>query len=61
MPHLVRTPEMIREIDAGAAPSLILVEGRRGGKPGLSIEPALFLRGEDGGESAELRRIYHRE
>ncbi len=48
-------------VDAGAAPSLILVEGRRGGKPGLSIEPALFLRGEDGGESAELRRIYHRE
>ena len=43
------------------APSLVLVEGRRGGKPGLSIEPALILRNPDGSESEEYRRIYHRE
>lgn len=45
---------------AESAPSLILVEGRRGGRPGLCIEPPLILTGADGGESAELRRIYHR-
>jgi len=44
----------------GAAPSLVLVEGRRGGKPGLSFEPALLLSDATGGESAEYRRIYHR-
>lgn len=45
---------------ADSAPSLVLVEGRRGGRPGLRIEPALLLSGPDGGESEELRRIYHR-
>ncbi len=43
------------------APSLVLVEGRRGGKPGLSIEPALILRNADGSETREYREIYHRE
>ena len=41
-------------------PSLVLAEGRRGGRPGLRIEPPLLLTEPDGGESAELRRIYHR-
>lgn len=41
-------------------PSLVLVEGRRGGRPGLRIEAPLLLTGPDGSESAELRRIYHR-
>ena len=45
----------------GSAPSLVLVEARRGGKPGLQIEPALVLTDADGKESAELRRIYHRD
>ena len=45
---------------AASAPSLVLVEARRGGKPGLRIEPPLLLRGEDGGESEELRRICRR-
>ena len=44
---------------AGDAPGLVLVEGRRGGKPGLRIEPELVLTA-GGGESAEFRRIYHR-
>jgi tRNA1(Val) A37 N6-methylase TrmN6 len=44
----------------GSAPSLVLVEARRGGKPGLQIEPALVLTDAEGNESAELRRIYHR-
>ena len=45
---------------AGDAPGLVLVEGRRGGKPGLRIEPELVLTASGGGESAEFRRIYHR-
>lgn len=44
---------------AGAAPSLALIEGRRGGASGLAVEPELLLE-EDGAPSAELRRIYHK-
>ena len=44
----------------GAAPNLVLVEGRRGGRPGLKIEPALVLHCPDGSETDEVRRIYHR-
>ena len=44
----------------GAAPNLPLVEGRRGAKPGMRIEPALILREADGAETEEIRRIYHR-
>ena len=46
---------------ADAAPSLFLLEGRRGGKPGLSIEPPLILRRPDGGPSPELDAIYFRQ
>ena len=46
---------------AESRPSLALVEGRRGGKPGLSIEPALVMTDAQGQESAEIRRIYHRD
>ena len=42
------------------APSLVLLEARRGGKPGLQIEPMLVLTAADGAESEEYRRIYHR-
>lgn len=45
---------------ADSAPSLILLEARRGGKPGLQIEPMLVLTAADGTESEEVRRIYHR-
>lgn len=45
---------------AGLTPNLVLVEGRRGGKPGLSVEPELLLRNPDGSESDEIKRIYHR-
>ena len=56
-------PKRLRLVcrDADAAPSLVLVEARRGGKPGLTIEPALLLQNSDGAESEEYRRIYHRE
>ena len=44
-----------------SAPSLVLAEARRGGRPGLVIEPALTLTDGDGRESEEVKRIYHRE
>lgn len=43
-----------------AAPSLLLLEARRGGRPGLKIEAPLVLCGSDGAESEEIRRICHR-
>lgn len=44
-----------------AAPSLLLLEARRGGKPGLAIEPPLVLKTPDGVPSPELERIYLRK
>lgn len=46
---------------AGAAPSLLLVEGRRGGKPGLTVEKPLILQDADGFPTAELDAIYFRQ
>ena len=45
---------------AELAPNLVLIEGRRGGKPGMKIEPILVLRNADGSETDEVKRIYHR-
>ena len=55
-------PKRLRLVcrDSQAAPSLVLVEARRGGKPGLTIEPSLYLQNTDGGESDEYKRIYHK-
>ncbi|MDO5444425.1 MAG: tRNA1(Val) (adenine(37)-N6)-methyltransferase [Eubacteriales bacterium] len=46
---------------ADSVPSLILVEGRRGGKSGLKIEPLLILKNPDGTDTDEIKRIYHRD
>lgn len=58
-------PKRLREVcrSPGCAPSLLLAEGRRGGKPGLSIEPPLILQTSDGTPTEELDSIYfrHRE
>lgn len=40
------------------APSLFLLETRRGGKPGLLVEPVLLLENSTGACSAEMRNIY---
>lgn len=45
---------------AASAPNLALVEGRRGAKPGLKVEPMLVLTNADGSETEEYKRIYHR-
>lgn len=43
-----------------SAPWLALVEGRRGGRPGLRVEPPLVVEGE-GGFSPEMLRIYQKK
>ena len=55
-------PKRLRLVShhSGAAPSLALVEGRRDGGSGLTVEPELVLFDADGHESAECRRIYHK-
>ena len=45
---------------ADSAPSLLLLEGRRGGKPGLTLEPPLILQNPDGTPTPEVDAIYFR-
>lgn len=54
-------PKRLREVvySAGKAPSLVLVEGVRGGGKGLRFEPPLIMT-ENGTDSAEAERIYRR-
>lgn len=40
--------------------SLVLLESRKGGKPGLQYEPDLVLFTEDGEETPDYKTIYHR-
>ena len=44
----------------GCAPSLLLLEARRGGNPGLTIDAPLLLQTPDGIPSAEIDAIYFR-
>jgi len=55
-------PKRLRFIcrTASDAPSLILAEGRRGGKAGLTIEPPLILQNPDGTPTDEVDAIYFR-
>ena len=56
-------PKRLRPVckTAGTAPSLILLEGRRGGKPGLAIEAPLILQYPDGAPTTEVDAIYFRQ
>ena len=56
-------PKRVRFVQqtADAAPFLILLEGRRGGNPGLTVERPLILRGPDGAPTPELDAIYFRD
>ena len=42
-------------------PNLVLLELRRGAKPGLTVEKPLVLTGPDGTETDEVKQMYHRE
>jgi tRNA1Val (adenine37-N6)-methyltransferase len=55
-------PKRLRFVQntAESLPSLILAEGRRGGKAGLAIEQPLILT-RDGRDTEEIERIYHRK
>ena len=57
------SPKRLRPVhhSPGRPANLLLVEARRGGKPGLKWEPDLYLRDETGAETPEVRRIYHRK
>lgn len=55
-------PKRLRMVShrADKAPSLVLIEGKRGGKKGLKIEAPLVLTDVDGNDSEEVQRIYKR-
>ena len=55
-------PKRLRMVQykAGQAPNLVLIEARRGGKPGLSIEKPLILTTDEGEDTPEIKEIYHR-
>lgn len=44
---------------SGAIPSLVLMESRLGGKPGLQFDKDLLLFTKDGEQTREYREIYH--
>ena len=54
------TPKVVRAIHASPrhAAKLLLWEARKGGNRGLTFAPPLLLRGEDGRETEELKKIY---
>ena len=56
-------PKRLRLVSRRAedAPSLLLLEARRGGRPGLAVEAPLVLETPEGGPTEELDRIYFRE
>ena len=39
-------------------PNMVLIEGLKGGKPRMSVEPPLIVYGQDGGYTDELLRLY---
>lgn len=55
-------PKVLRLVEQqpGRAPSLVLVESRRGGHPGLTVRPPLVLQAPDGTPTREADAIYFR-
>ena len=56
-------PKRLRMVSCrdGQAPSLVLLEGRRGGRPGIRIEPPLILETPEGTPTREMDVIYFRK
>ena len=56
-------PKRLRLMQAriDSPPSLALIECRRGGRPGLRVEPVLIIKDSSGADTPEIRRIYHLE
>ena len=55
-------PKRLRMVQykPGHTPNLVLIEARRGGKPGLNIEKPLILCTPQGEDTEEVKEIYHR-
>lgn len=53
-------PKRLRMVEtrAACAPSLLLIEAARGGRPGLTVEPPLTLFDRDGAPTAAYRAAY---
>lgn len=53
-------PKRLREVvqRKGAEPSLVLVEGKKGGNPGLRIDPVFYIEDENGGYTKEAEVIF---
>lgn len=53
-------PKRIRFVQQrpGKAPFLFLLQAARGGRPGMKVDPVLFIEAENGGLSREMREIY---
>ena len=62
MTQVAIEPKKLRMVSYSAekAPSLVLIEGKRGGKKGLKIEVPLILTDGNGNDSHEVLRIYKR-
>ena len=56
-------PKRIRFVrhKPGSPVSLVLLEARKGGNPGLAYEPDLILLDHNGMETEEYRNMYHKE
>lgn len=56
-------PKRLRLVQnrASSAPSLLLLECRRGGRAGLTVDAPLLMTKEDGSPSAEMDAIYFRD
>lgn len=61
--HYKIEPKVLRVVypKIGKEPNLILIEAKKGAKPGLKIMQPLVLNTEDGQETEELKRIYARK
>ena len=56
-------PKVLRVVypKKNKAPNLVLIEAKKGAKPGLIIQKPLILNNEDGSETDELKEIYCRK
>lgn len=56
-------PKRLRMVQhtADSAPNMVLLEGRRGGRTGLKVEPPLIMVTSEGFDTDEIKRIYHRK
>ena len=54
-------PKAMREViqRSGAKPSLVLIEAKKGGSPGLTVMPPLFIENNNGEYSEEANKLFN--